>query len=128
MTYANNENEDSLNEIEVEIGNIHKSLEEWRHRACIHIYRAVKKGGKVMEKRRVAADQIERRAAGLVRRMERLIVLREQSLSTVSYIRLPIDWNMTDLEKALLSIGATKEERPTGIDDGTGRRKPPLEF
>ena len=97
-------------------------------RACLIIQREVLKFGSLEKSKRARkANVLERRASGIVRRLERLMILRQQQTSKIESINLPKSWTLNDLEAALVEIGATSEDRPPGIEDGTGR-KPPLEL
>ena len=97
-------------------------------RACLIIQREVLKFGSLEKSKRARkANVLERRASGIVRRLERLMILRQQQTSKIESINLPKSWTLNDLEAALVEIGATNEDRPPGILDGTGR-KPPLEL
>ena len=123
-------NEPSSNtEIIIGLEDLRKTIENWRNVACVTIRNEVVKKGSI--KASLVAQQantIEIRAAKLTRKVERLIILRDQGLSKIVELHLPLNWTLTDLERIMIELGIVSEERPTGIDDGTGRRRPALEF
>jgi hypothetical protein len=112
----------------VALESVRMILEDWRNVACVAIYRAARKAGSIEASPKAQmANKIERRAAKLVRQVDRLLRLHDQGRSQITTLRLPSIWTMSDLERIMTEVGATSEDRPPGINDKTGRR-PPLEF